>query len=83
MGSRQREELVETPLGRYHHMLMNGVLDRDDEKVTSLTDLAGAYADEVIASLPEDDPEILRKGLMGAFLSFFVDAAQTLRGEAA
>ena len=60
-------------------MLMNGVLDRDDEKVTSLTDLAGSYADEVMASLPEDDLEILRKGLMGAFLSFFADAARVLR----
>jgi hypothetical protein len=78
MGSSQRKALIEPQLAMYHHMVMDtGVLD-PDEATTSLTTLAETYADEVIASLPEEDLEVLRKGLTGAFLSFLVDAALIL-----
>ena len=58
----------------YHQVMMSAVDVLDPEKVASVVTLAGTYADQVRDSLPEDDPEILQAGLVGAFVSFFVDA---------
>lgn len=46
----------------------------EPDVVAGVVALAGDYADEIVASLPEDDPQILRDGLVGALVSFFVDA---------
>lgn len=50
------------------------VLDPSRAVVSNVIVLAGTYADQVIDSLPEDDREILRAGLVGALVSFLVDA---------
>ena len=84
MGSSEGKELVEARLAMYRHIVMNlRVLEEQDQRVIDLTDLAGTYADEVMASLPEDDLVILRQGLTGAFLAFLVDAALVLNEAAA
>jgi hypothetical protein len=70
--------LVGVATGGYHHTV--DVLDRDvtADTVVDLTILASRYADEVISSLPENDPEVLKKGLEGAFLYFLGDAVGVL-----
>jgi len=82
MVSSEGIEVTDPSAMRYRHTVDIGVLDRDVdvETVTSLTNLASTYADEVVASLPEDDPEVLRKGLTGAFLTFLGDAVGVLSG---
>jgi hypothetical protein len=80
MGSSQGKELVDPSSVLYHHSVTGDVLDRDVdvETMQSLIVLASTYADEVIASLPENDPGVLQKGLAGAFLSFLGDATGIL-----
>lgn len=46
----------------------------DPQVCHSITALAGEYADRVVASLPEEDPDVLHAGLVGAFVTFLVDA---------
>jgi hypothetical protein len=77
MGSSQGlvvKELSECDLAMYHQAMVavTGVLD--PEVVAGVVTIADTYAGAVLDSLPEDDPEILRAGLVGAFVSFFVDA---------
>ena len=58
-----------------------GTLDPDVG--TEIVTLAGDYADRVIASLPEEDSDVLHAGLVGAFVTFFVEAAGAFTNRAA
>ena len=83
MGSSQGlngKDLVESEMAMYHQVMMMATGVLDPAMVANVVALADTYAEQVIDSLPEEDPEVLRAGLVGALVSFFVDALLATTG---